>query len=65
MSDFLDLVLGLVEEGGDRSRVADVAVPLKLGADFDSLVPPEIPTDVPAGCGVRGWIAERVSSLVC
>lgn len=47
--NLLYLPLGLAEEGSDGARVADVAVALKLGADLDCLVPPEVPADVPAG----------------
>lgn len=55
--DLLDLPLGFGEEGGDGSRVADVAVALKLGANLDRLVPPQIPADIPAG-------AECLNSLI-
>lgn len=53
----LDLLLGLVEEGGDRARVADVPVALKCHTDLNSLVAPQVSPDVPAGEGAGvSWV---------
>lgn len=47
--ELVHLLLGLVEQRGDRSRVAHVAVALELGADLDRLVAPQVAADIPAG----------------
>lgn len=47
VSDFLEVLLSLLEDASEFTRVTDVAVALKLCADLDGTVTPDVAADAP------------------